>query len=50
MKKLFLDPDSFGSLRFNCKNKVPTYTSPILRALMHTGRKEEEDGEELAGN
>lgn len=49
MKKLFLGPDSFSPFRFNCKNKVPTYTSPTLKARIHTGRKEE-DGEELAGN
>jgi len=49
MKKLFVDPDSFSSLRFKCKKKVATYTSPILKARMHTGRKEE-GWEELAGN
>lgn len=49
MKKLLSDSDLFCSLGFNCKNKVPTYIILILKARMHTGGKEQEEGEELAG-
>lgn len=49
MKKLFFDSHSLSSPGFNCKSKVSTDTSAILKACVHTGGREEEDGEETVG-
>lgn len=49
MKKLFSGSDLFCSLGFNSKNNVPIYIILILKTRTHTGGKEQEEGEELAG-